>query len=74
MIDTRDKRMSLIGFGLPVPRVLPDPDGDVAVADRPQLLFLYAGLTLELPVEVPDVPVYEADVAIRLTATITVEL
>lgn len=45
-VDTRNKRMSLIGFGAPTPRVLPNPDGTVAAADRAMLLYLYAGLDI----------------------------
>lgn len=45
-IDTRNKRMSMIGFGLPVPSVLPRPDGTIGVIDRSHLLWLYAGFIL----------------------------
>jgi len=45
-VDTRDKRMSLMGFGEPVPFVMANPDGTVSVYDRAQLLWLYAGLNI----------------------------
>lgn len=47
MVDTRNKRMSLIGFGSPTPRLLPDADGTLDAADRAMLLYLYPGLSLE---------------------------
>lgn len=41
-IDTRNRRMALIGLGSPVPRVLPHPDGAFNTAnDRYMLVFLY---------------------------------
>lgn len=41
-VDTRNRRMSLIGLGSPVPRVLPHPDGAFDTAnDRYMLVFLY---------------------------------
>lgn len=40
-VDTRDKRMSMLGFGSPVPRVLPDPAGGFDAADRAMLLYLF---------------------------------
>lgn len=43
-VDNRNKRFSLIGFGSPVPRVLPDPDASFANAnDRAMLEYLYHG-------------------------------
>lgn len=44
-IDTRDKRASAVGVGLPWRRVGPVPDGSLAsAADRRQLAGCYAGL------------------------------
>lgn len=41
-VDSRNRRMSLIGLGSPVPRVLPHPDGAFSTAnDRYMLVFLY---------------------------------
>ena len=45
-VDTRNKRMSLIGLDSPVPTVLPHPDGDIGTQDRAMLLWLYHGLSL----------------------------
>ena len=39
-IDTRDKRMSLIGLALIVPSVLPNPDREIDAGDREMLLYL----------------------------------
>ena len=44
-VDSRNKRMSLIGLALPVPMLLPDPDGTIASIDRLQLLACYASRT-----------------------------
>lgn len=41
-VDSRNRRMAMIGLGSPVPRVLPSPDGAFDTAnDRYMLLFLY---------------------------------
>ena len=45
-IDTAAKRYSMIGFGSPVPRLLPIPDGTIGNADRAMLLYLYHGISL----------------------------
>jgi hypothetical protein len=47
-LDNLDKRMSLIGLGSPVPRVLPFPDADIDAEDRFFLLYLcsYFGTTV----------------------------
>jgi len=45
-VDTRDKRASCIGLGLPVPSVLPQPDGDIDAPDRLQVAFCYAGIAV----------------------------
>jgi len=49
-VDSRNKRFSLIGFGIPVPSIFPDPDGDLSVYDMTQYLWLYAGLSTVPPV------------------------
>jgi len=42
--DTINERFGMIGLGLPVPSVLPFPDGSLDnAADRRQLLWLYPG-------------------------------
>lgn len=45
-VDTRNRRMSLIGLGSPIPSVLPNPDGTIGAADRIQLLWLYPAYAL----------------------------
>ena len=41
-VDTRDRRASLIGIGLPAPRLLPVPSGSLdSIGDRLQLSMLY---------------------------------
>jgi len=57
-VDTRDKRMAMIGLGSPVPRVLPNPDGSFNSADdRYMLLFLYPIFGVVPPV--PPTPTAE---------------
>lgn len=46
-VTTRDRRFSLMGFGLPVPKVMANPVNGVAAADRAQLLYLYNGIVLD---------------------------
>ena len=43
-INTRDRRAAVIGLGLPVPTVPPEPNA-IGAADRPMLLWVYPGLT-----------------------------
>lgn len=43
-IDTQEKRLSLIGYGLPWRITLPYPDGGLDQGDRQHLLGLYAGI------------------------------
>ena len=43
MVDTAQKRYSLIGLGSPVPRLLPIPQGSFEADDRALLVFLYSG-------------------------------
>lgn len=43
-LDTRNKRASAIGIDRPSPRVLANPDGSIAQADRQQLAYKYAGI------------------------------
>lgn len=50
MIDSRDKRFSLIGFGHSyLAAVLPDPDGSFDASNRAHLIGLYAGIALVAP-------------------------
>lgn len=41
-IDTRDKRLSVVGYGLGL-RPLPTPDGTTSAPERQSLAFAYAG-------------------------------
>lgn len=51
-VDSRNRRMAMIGLGSPVPRVLPHPDGGFSTAnDRYMLVFLYP-----IFAEVPPTP------------------
>lgn len=41
-LNTRNRRMAMLGLGSPVPRILPHPDGGFNLTnDRYMLLFLY---------------------------------
>ena len=48
-VDTRDRRMSMLGLAQPVPSMLPNPDGTIGTQDRAMLLWLYHGITLDTP-------------------------
>jgi hypothetical protein len=54
-VDTRNKRFSLIGLGLPAPRILPGPSGAITAADRAMLLFLYYSALAAPPTYAPRV-------------------
>lgn len=45
-VDTAEKRLSMIGLGLPTRQSVPLP-GTLDAADRLQLLFLYRGISAE---------------------------
>lgn len=53
MIDTRNKRASVLGFALAALVVLPAPDAVIDQADRQHVTFSYAGISAALPVPVP---------------------
>jgi hypothetical protein len=46
-VNTRDRRMSMIGIGQPVPSVLPNPDGTIGTQDRAMFIWLYHGIALQ---------------------------
>jgi hypothetical protein len=46
-MDTRNKRSSAIGVGLPWRGQLPAPDGTIDELDRAHVAFLYAGIAIE---------------------------
>jgi hypothetical protein len=48
-VDTRNKRASCIGVGLPVPSVLPNPDSTIDSNDRQMVTWLYAGIAADSP-------------------------
>ena len=43
-IDSREKKTSLLGYGLPFRVSLPYPDGTLDQGDRQHLIGLYAGI------------------------------
>lgn len=47
--DTKTKRLSLIGYGMPFRLTLPEPDAEIDQADRQHLLGLYGGLLAAEP-------------------------
>ncbi len=49
-VDTRQKRMSMMGFGTSIPgAILFEADGSVDADDRAHLLGLYSGIALATP-------------------------
>ncbi len=50
MVDTRDKRFSLIGLTAPTVREQQNPTGTIGAPARAMLLFLYSGIALALPI------------------------
>jgi hypothetical protein len=47
--DTRNKRFSMVGLGLPLGFPVANPATGVSASDRLMLLFLYAGIGLSEP-------------------------
>ena len=45
-IDTRDKRLSVLGYGLSIGSPLPTPDATVAASERRSLGELYSGIVV----------------------------
>lgn len=48
-VDTRDKRMSMIGLASPIRRLFQNPAGTVGAAAREMLEFLYSGIAAAAP-------------------------
>ena len=66
-IDSKAKRISCIGIGLPVPSLLPVANSSISAEDRMHLSWLYAyNFTVSY--------ILSAIVKIRITATGDVEL
>lgn len=55
-IDTRNKRASAIGIGLPWRAAYPLADGTIDQADRQHVALLYAGILASTPEEIPVIP------------------
>lgn len=49
-VDTRDKRMSMIGFARAFVRLFQNPTSTVGAVAREMLEFLYSGIALAAPV------------------------
>ena len=58
MPDTREKRTSCIGYGLPFRISLPYADGSLDQGDRQHLVGLYSGILAGAPVVAPVGPFY----------------
>lgn len=71
-VDTAAKRFSMMGFGSPIPAMLPVPSGTVGASPRADLLFLYFGLSLEVATAVSHVWGYIVD-ASRMDFTANAE-
>ena len=53
-VDSRNKRASVLGFGLAALLVMPAPDGTIDQADRQHVAYSYPGITAGTPIA-PDV-------------------
>jgi len=69
-VDTKNKRMSVIGLALPVPSMLPDSDGTIGVSDRLHLLWLYSGIAATTPAKF----IVSATVKIRALASMALTI
>lgn len=47
-VDTANKRYSVIGLGIPVPSLLPVPDGSITDEDKLHLIYLYSGISAQV--------------------------
>lgn len=48
-VDTRDKRFSMLGLGMPPRLVLPNPNGSIDQGDRQQFAYSYRGIAFGAP-------------------------
>lgn len=48
-VDTKTERLSLLGYGWPPSRALPEPDGALDVGDRLHLMRLFASAAAAAP-------------------------
>lgn len=68
MVDTRNKRASVIGVAAAIALTLPAPDGTIVQADRQHAAFCYAGI-LATELDITDAV---ADVVIQVRQEATV--
>ena len=60
-IDTRDRRMSMIGLASPIIRLFKNPSGVINAVGRALAEFLYGGIALGAPaVATPRILYYQA--------------
>ncbi len=60
-LDTAEKRISMLNFGLPWWTTLPVPDGSFDVGDRIHFLHLYSGIEPDSPVVVTPTYIFTAE-------------
>ncbi len=60
-IDTKEKRLSMLNFGLPWWTTLPVTDGSFDVGDRLHFLHLYSGIDPDAPVVVTPTYIFTAE-------------
>lgn len=67
-VDTRDKRMSMLGLARATVRLFKNPTGTIAAVARAMFEFLYAGITLGPPTaSTPRVLAYQASRATTIS-------
>ena len=57
-VDTKEKRLSFLNFGLPWWSTLPETDGAIDSDDRLHLLHLYSGIAAEVVIVLPSLVAY----------------
>jgi hypothetical protein len=82
MIDTANKRASILGLGLAFRLVLPIPDAALDQGDRQQVAYCYRGIGVSAPIVAPaDIITItsnlrrsvHADTTVRRVVKVTVE-
>ena len=72
-IDTHNDRLSMIGFGSPIPFIMPEPTGTIGEQFRAVMLYLSYDVSLSAPVA-GDTQFVTCSVSIQPAISCTVRL